>query len=430
MEIKKANWSSEDDNYRIDMPLTKVDTEKRLVSGFASLDNIDQHGDIILADANKKAFSRFRGNIREMHQPIAVGKMVDFKEDTYFDKDTKAFYKGIFVTAYISPGAESTWQKVLDGTLSGFSIGGKIREKEDIFDKSASRPVRVIKDYDLQELSLVDNPANQFANVFSISKSADGQTIVEGLIADVKVENVLYCTVCKAAKTTTEESSVCPEGDEMTNIGWFEYANDSDKADKAAEVVTKYVSSDSTENDNEGGNSMTDENTETPDVTAEVEVTEQEVVETDNETVNAEVDENATVEDEVTEKAAEISEVADEPDLEKMFVSLQNVISEGLQKSNEATREAIAEVVGKVEEFTKSLGAQVTELADKYTALSDNLAGIESQLGDVEKRIDSVEDDTAIKKSSDLGGSTESTLKKSGTSKWNGTFLDADTFVR
>jgi hypothetical protein len=38
----------------------------------------------------------------------------------------------------------------------------------------------------------------------------------------------------------------------------------------------------------------------------------------------------------------------------------------------------------------------------------------------VEKRVDAVESETAIKKSSDLGGSQEVTIKKS---KWNGSFL-------
>src|SRR6478609_6619554 len=102
--IEKANWNTDDHNVRLSMPLTKVDQSRRLVSGFASLDNADSHDDIVLAEASVRAFKRFRGNIREMHQPIAVGKMVDFKEDEYYDTDDKKFYRGVYVTVYVSTG--------------------------------------------------------------------------------------------------------------------------------------------------------------------------------------------------------------------------------------------------------------------------------------------------------------------------------------
>jgi hypothetical protein len=106
-----------------------VDVERRIVSGFATLDNIDKQADIVTTDASVKAFSKFRGNIREMHQPTAVGKMISFKEDKYFDPESKKFYSGVYVSTYISKGAQDTWEKVLDGTLSGFSIGGKMNKE-------------------------------------------------------------------------------------------------------------------------------------------------------------------------------------------------------------------------------------------------------------------------------------------------------------
>ena len=102
MIISKAHWDTNGDNVRLSMPLTKIDKDRRIVSGFASLDNIDKQDDIVTSEASMDAFARFRGNIREMHQPSAVGKMVSFKEDKYFDPESKKFYKGVFVSAYIS----------------------------------------------------------------------------------------------------------------------------------------------------------------------------------------------------------------------------------------------------------------------------------------------------------------------------------------
>ena len=163
MEIKKSNWVTTDHRVSLGVPFAKIDEERRLVSGYATLDNIDDQYDVVLAEASARAFARARGNIREMHQPIAAGRLVDFKEDEVIDPDTGQVYKGIYVTAYVSKGAQDTWEKVLDGTLTGFSIGGSITESETQWVKDANANVRFVKDYSLDELSLVDNPANQKA---------------------------------------------------------------------------------------------------------------------------------------------------------------------------------------------------------------------------------------------------------------------------
>ena len=186
MKINKASWITQGDNVRLSMPLTKIDQDRRIVSGFASLDNIDKQLDIVTAEASMEAFAKFRGNIREMHQPSAVGKMVSFKEDRYFDPETKKMYKGVFVSAYISKGAQDAWEKVLDGTYTGFSIGGRMNKWDDAYDEKSDSQIRVIKEYDLIELSLVDSPANQFANIMSVQK-VDGVDTIKGDIADVAV---------------------------------------------------------------------------------------------------------------------------------------------------------------------------------------------------------------------------------------------------
>ena len=135
MNIEKSLWSSHGDNITLSVPFTKVNREKRTVSGFATLDNVDQTGDVVTSEASMKAFENFRGNLREMHKPVAVGKIVSFKPETYYDPASKEFYNGVYVDAYISKGAQDTWEKVLDGTLAGFSIGGKIIESDNEVNK-------------------------------------------------------------------------------------------------------------------------------------------------------------------------------------------------------------------------------------------------------------------------------------------------------
>ena len=140
--LNKAHWSSDkDNNMSLSMPIAKVDKEPRIVSGFATLDNVDKQSDIVPTDVSLKAFEMFRGNIREMHMPIAVGRIVNFRQEKFFDKATDKFFNGVFVDAYISKGAQDTWEKVLDGTLSGFSIGGKIKESDNEVNKATGEAV-------------------------------------------------------------------------------------------------------------------------------------------------------------------------------------------------------------------------------------------------------------------------------------------------
>jgi hypothetical protein len=214
-------------------PISKIDVEKRMVHGFATLDNLDRQGDVVPLEASIKAFESFRGNIREMHQPISVGKVVSFKEETYFDTESNKSYNGIYVSAYVSKGAQDTWEKVLDGTLSAFSIGGEVHEAEDVYDEELNKKYQVIKEYSLSELSLVDNPANQFANVISIEK---GQGT--GYLMKATIENVFWCRKDDVIQMSYGANKACPQCDKaMSNIGFVE-SNDPEKTSVIKEIIT------------------------------------------------------------------------------------------------------------------------------------------------------------------------------------------------
>jgi hypothetical protein len=235
MDINKVNWTNSKEKINMAFPIAKVNKDKRTVSGFATLDNIDRHGDVVTPEASEKAFNRFRGNLREMHQPIAVGKVVSFESQDYVDRETGKSYKGIYVDAYISKGAQDTWEKVLDGTLTGFSIGGNIVEAS--YEPGDSKEDnRVIKDYELMELSLVDNPANPLANIFSIQKNEDGM-FMKGMATEIVVENVFWCKNDQMATTSEIDNKDCVIcGDPMSTIGWVE-SSDVTKS----ETVKKFV---------------------------------------------------------------------------------------------------------------------------------------------------------------------------------------------
>ncbi len=161
-------------DFNLSFPIDIVKKEQRLVSGIATADNVDKVGDLVDFTASLDAFKNWQGNIREMHAPVAVGKAISYKPIKMKGVDGEE-YNAIQVEAYISKGAESTWQKVLDGTLRAFSIGGKIVKKEMMQNKVHNgRPVHIIKEYNLGELSLVDNPANAMATIDLVKKNDDG----------------------------------------------------------------------------------------------------------------------------------------------------------------------------------------------------------------------------------------------------------------
>jgi hypothetical protein len=442
MNIEKGHWSSNGDNLHLSIPFTKVNRENRTVSGFATLDNVDQTGDVVTAEASVKAFENFRGNLREMHQSIAVGKVVSFKPETYYDQKSQTFYNGVYVTSYISKGAQDTWEKVLDGTLSGFSIGGKIKESDNEVNKSTGEAVRFIKDYDLVELSIVDSPANELCNILSIEK-VNGQMIYKGLATSVVTENIFYCEDSDSVFMSTEKTFDSPiSGKPASLIGWVE-SSDINKSKEIDKILASFKKSRlplpetqlAKQANVEGGNKMSDTNidnvVEVPEAEAAVESTEAVAVEApaadeanvdlfDKSLEVAEVAAEDTSADNV-EKAADTVEVmVDEPDFAKMLGDLKGFFAETLTKATEANAAQVTEIKTSVEAFSKSVDDRISELAEKHSALSAAVTEIKGTIDGVQKQVDAVEGDTAIKKSSDLGGSEVFTKSKS---KWSGAFL-------
>jgi hypothetical protein len=84
-----------------------------------------------------------------MHQWSAVGKTVKANVD--------ASKKGLYIVAKIID--NQAWEKVKEGVYNGFSIGGQVLKKVN----------NIIEELSLNEISLVDRPANPLS-VFSLVK--------------------------------------------------------------------------------------------------------------------------------------------------------------------------------------------------------------------------------------------------------------------
>jgi len=427
MNIEKGLWSSNGDNLHLSVPFTKVNRENRTVSGFATLDNVDQTGDVVTAEASMKAFESFRGNLREMHQPMAVGKVVSFKPETYYDQTTKEFYNGVYVTSYISKGAQDTWEKVLDGTLSGFSIGGKITESDNEVNKADGTQVRFIKAYDLVELSIVDSPANQLCNILSIEKM-NGQLVFKGMAADIITENIFYCEESDSVFMSTEKTFDSPiTGKPAKIIGWVE-SSDMNKSKEIDKILASFkktrlalpeTQTIAKQANVEGGNEMSDVQNDVVVEAVEAETIIEKSVDVVEEVAAVEAIAETTEDTTPADSVEETVEKTADPDFAKMLGDLKGFFSETLAKATDANAAQVSEIKETVESFSKSVNGQIAELAEKHNALSTAVLEIKGTIDGVQKRVDAVEGDTAIKKSSDLGRSEVVTKK----STWNGSFL-------
>jgi len=440
--ISKAHWNTDGNNLRLSMPLTKVDKERRIVSGFASLDNVDKQDDIVTAEASMDAFAKFRGNIREMHQPLAVGKMVSFKADKYFDPESKKFYNGVFVSAYVSKGAQDTWEKVLDGTLTGFSIGGRMNKWDDGFDEKSDKAIRIIKQYDLIELSLVDSPANQFANIVSVEK-VDGVDVVKG--DETVLENVFYDKESGIVMVSENESELSPStGEQMANIGFVE-KTDNEKIDMIKFLVDS-AKGINTSKINKEVQPMTKSKTQVE----KTEVIEDVVVAPEADASVAEVIEEVAKAEEVETtdvvKAEEVvaEEIAKAEDAEAVETVTEAVVE--VSKSEEVIADAVTEMKNTLEsafsdlvstvkslqaevELLKSSKVDVDTAKDSFAAVAKDIAAVSNEFNEFGKRVDAVEADTAFRKSGDIGDILQSQPEMVEKSLWGGSFLKtADLF--
>lgn len=147
-------------SFRKIVPITKIDSALREVSGIVTSETPDKTGEICDYAKSKPYYQAWSqefakatsgnslGNLREMHKLIAVGKLTNL----LYDDQAKVIY----CTAKVVD--EPAWQKCLQGVYTGFSHGGEymggiITDGE--FKRYTAKP---------SEVSLVDNPCNPDAH--------------------------------------------------------------------------------------------------------------------------------------------------------------------------------------------------------------------------------------------------------------------------
>jgi|SRR5579872_141388 len=150
--------------------LTKVDELRREVWGLATAEVVDKDGEIFDYASSKPYFQdwsqeiasatsgRSLGNVCEMHQSSAVGKLVDLA----FDDESKTIAVGARIVD------DAAWNKCLEGVYTGFSIGGRYVNlwPDGEFLRFTAQPV---------EISVVDNPAVPNAHFTAIKRDGSSE---------------------------------------------------------------------------------------------------------------------------------------------------------------------------------------------------------------------------------------------------------------
>ena len=190
------------------------------VWGYASSGAVDSDGETITSEAMKAALPDYMkfGAVREMHQSKAAGTAIEASVDA----DGRTFFGAHIVDS-------EAVKKVKANVYKGFSIGGKVTERD-------SLNKTIIKGLKLVEVSLVDRPANPEAIItimkadsldadFASPTDAEIEKAAVDVLAamldagDIKPSELI--ALAKAAKATSDNTTEMVAEDVTVTKGMY-----------------------------------------------------------------------------------------------------------------------------------------------------------------------------------------------------------------
>lgn len=196
-------------------------TEVVKISGLASTPGIDRYGDIVEPEAFAKAIDRYMTNpvllrSHDSDRPAGVVTKIGIQSgvglpieadvmDAQSQQEIKDGRLGAFSIGYIPLVTELQWMQE-DGTLREFNW-----ETDSPWSKNA---IRVIKELDLVEISLVTCPANPEA-LFTLAKSLKAANS-KLTVKDFKLMHKDADAAAEGAETTTETADAAKAAEAST----------------------------------------------------------------------------------------------------------------------------------------------------------------------------------------------------------------------
>lgn len=157
----------------------KEDGNRRTFWGVASAEVIDKEGELIPLSAMEntiKDYIKRGGPLTLQHSNRIIGRVVDYKTDEE-DGVKRLLVKGEIHSGYDVD--DETWEAIKSGDLPGLSIGFEKKDSKTVCDSEGC--YTLTKDINLYEISAVDNPANQEAEILAVNHSAKGDKLKQDL---------------------------------------------------------------------------------------------------------------------------------------------------------------------------------------------------------------------------------------------------------
>jgi len=145
-----------------------------MVFGYATTPSLDSQDEIVDLEASFEAVDDWKkwANIKEMHRPETAVGIAPIIE--------KHVGVGVYIGAEIVD--DLAWKKCVKGVYKGFSIGGRVKERNG----------KHITKYTMVEISLVDRPANPDSIFMVAKRDTNASTEADGGgIMDEKIEKTI-----------------------------------------------------------------------------------------------------------------------------------------------------------------------------------------------------------------------------------------------
>lgn len=193
----------------------KFDGETGMIEGYASVFNgIDAYGDTVLPGAYKRTLKERSRSVkmRFNHLSQVVGKWLDIKETA----------KGLRVRGQLTPGhslAADVLASLKHGAIDGLSIGYIPIEGE-----KNEHGGRDLKDIELVEISVVEEPADLAARIHAVKSVIDEATSlkeIEGILRDAGFSRDAATALVSRTKSLIHGEREANESEVISDIQQF-----------------------------------------------------------------------------------------------------------------------------------------------------------------------------------------------------------------
>lgn len=153
--------------------------ERRVIAGYASVPIVDSFKTIFTIEALQSALDSFMEHpvVRYMHEEPVGLVLRSYMDSEGVEHITHVDDHGLYVVAELAQGTQlsnEAWALIQQGVITGFSIGGTVEDPDQDmeFKKMDGERVGIIHRLKLNEISIVDLPANEAAR-FKIVRQED-----------------------------------------------------------------------------------------------------------------------------------------------------------------------------------------------------------------------------------------------------------------